>query len=131
LDTILCRQWTRRKADHLFTNQLKTTVYSKPKGEDGRKVVARLFMDKVAQEARQGRRGPKIRFREGEGYAKEGDFGEGRTMKDYFIDVGQGDDILVQTSDDRRSLIDGGKNGGAHSSLKSECHLQKHEKILC
>jgi len=78
-------------------------------------------LDKVGGE-------PKIRFREGEGYAKEGDFGEGRTMEAYFIDVGQGDAILVQTPDDRRSLIDVGKNGATHSSLEWEYHLKKHGK---
>lgn len=120
----------KKQKDYLFTNQLKTTVYSKPKGEDGRKVVARLFFGEWSKRLDESGGELKIRFRGGEGYAKEGDFGDGRTLEVYFIDVGQGDAVLIQTPDDKRILIDGGKNEAAHSYLKWKYHLKKYEKVF-
>jgi hypothetical protein len=84
----------KKQKDYLFTNQLKITVYSKPKGEAGRKVVARLFMGEWSKKLDKAMDELKVRFGGGEGYAKEGDFGEARTLEAYFIDVGQGDAIL-------------------------------------
>jgi ribonuclease BN (tRNA processing enzyme) len=72
----------------------------------------------------------KIRFRGGMGYAAKENFGNERTLEIYFIDVGQGDAILIQTPDDKRILVDGGKNDGAHSFLKWKYHLKKYEKIF-
>lgn len=120
----------KRQQDYLFTNQLKTAVYSAPKGAKGRKVVARLFMGEWSK--RLGEEGGElnIRFRGGSGYAPKESFGEARTMEVYFIDVGQGDSILVETPDDRRILIDGGKDEAALSYLKWKYHLKKYEKIF-
>ncbi|MGH1566062.1 MAG: hypothetical protein ACRBB5_01245 [Nitrosopumilus sp.] len=46
----------------------------------------------------------------------------------YFLDVGQGDAILVQTPNDRRILIDGGRDAKAYSFLKWKYNLKKINK---
>ncbi len=120
----------KKQQGYRFTNQLKTAVYSAPKGTKGRKVVARLFMGEWSKKLDEECEELHIRFRGGNGCATKESFGEERTMELYFIDVGQGDSMLVETPDDRRILIDGGKNEAALSYLKWKYHLKKYEKIF-
>jgi len=119
-----------RQQNYRFTTQLKTIVYSAPKTTEHRKIVARLFMGEWAEKLDEEDDELKIRFRGGVGYAPKQNFGNDRTLEIYFIDVGQGDAVLIQTPDDKRILIDGGKNEGAHSFLKWKYHLTKYEKIF-
>ena len=69
-----------------------------------------------------------IRFRGGEGYTPSENIGKERILEIYFIDVGQGDAILIQTADDKRVLIDGGKDKSAHSFLQWKYNLKKYPK---
>jgi beta-lactamase superfamily II metal-dependent hydrolase len=50
----------------------------------------------------------KAKARGQEGFVKQSDLGEERLLEIYFIDVGQGDSVLIVTPDGRHVLIDGG-----------------------
>jgi len=119
-----------RKKNYRFTTQLKTIVHGDPKTVKPRRVVARLLMGEWAEKLEEVGDEFKIRFRGGVGYAPKVNFGSDRTLEIYFIDVGQGDAILIQTPDDRRVLVDGGKNESAHSYLKWKYHMKKYPTIF-
>jgi hypothetical protein len=61
----------------------------------------------------------KARARGVEGFVKETDLGKERLLEIYFIDVGQGDSVLIITPDGRHILIDGGYKRKAQSHGKS------------
>jgi len=118
--------------DYRWVKKLETTVYdvpiSKKKKEKRRQIQANLFVGDwteyhgtVGQES-------KIRFRGGKGYVPNDSIGDERILEIYFIDVGQGDAILIQTADDRRILIDGGKDRSAYSFIKWKYNLRKYHK---
>jgi beta-lactamase superfamily II metal-dependent hydrolase len=50
----------------------------------------------------------RVKARGIEGFVDQNDLGEKSLLEIYFIDVGQGDGILIRTPDDRHILIDGG-----------------------
>lgn len=56
--------------------------------------------------------------------------GKERLLEIYFIDVGQRDAILIQTADDKRVLIDEGKDKSAHSFLQWKYNLRKYHKVF-
>ena len=66
-----------------------------------------------------------VAYRGGKGYVETDEFFKKRMLEIYFLDVGQGDAILVQTPNDRRILIDGGRDAKAHSFLKWKYNLKK------
>lgn len=98
-----------------------------------RKGVATLFigewakiLDKPVPQA-----GPvHIKFRGGEGYVDAGDLSRQRLLEVFFIDVDQGDSILIQTPDDRRVLIDGGQGGEALEFIENKYRLDKPENFI-
>jgi hypothetical protein len=53
------------------------------------------------------------------GFVKESDLGDNPLLELYFIDVGQGDGMLIVTPDRRHIVIDGGYNRKAQSHGKS------------
>ncbi|MCU0459476.1 MAG: MBL fold metallo-hydrolase [Bacteroidales bacterium] len=59
------------------------------------------------------------RARGQEGYVKLSDLGDDRLLEVYFIDVGQGDSVLVVTPDGRHILVDGGYKRKAQNHGKS------------
>lgn len=65
----------------------------------------------------QGRR--RVRARGASGWVRESDLGGEPLLEVYFIDVGQGDGVLVRTPDFRHLLIDGGYPRASQPSLKS------------
>jgi len=50
----------------------------------------------------------KVKARGIEGYVKKSELGGKSLLEFYFIDVGQGDGVLIRTPDDRHVLVDGG-----------------------
>ncbi|MEK6591720.1 MAG: MBL fold metallo-hydrolase [Pseudomonadota bacterium] len=50
----------------------------------------------------------KVKARGKEGYVKKSDLGGKSLLEFYFIDVGQGDGVLIRTPDHRHVLVDGG-----------------------
>lgn len=120
---------------YFFTNKLISKVYDKPRlGEDGTKskrtTVANLLVGEWTKYLKNVRDETEIYFRGGKGYIDKDALSEKRVMEAYFIDVGQGDSILVQTPDDCRILIDGGENKNALSFLKWKYRLNVYHKVF-
>lgn len=98
-----------------------------------RKKVATLFigewakiLDKPVPQA-----GPvHVKFRGGEGYVDAEDLGRQRQLEMFFIDVEQGDSILIQTPDDRRVLIDGGQTADAFDFIQNKYRLDKKDNFI-
>jgi beta-lactamase superfamily II metal-dependent hydrolase len=129
LKTILDAESEKKK--YRWTNQLVTNAYSQPAKADGRELVAHLLAgewiklkDQVVGDEQA------VNFRGGEGYIAKAAIGENRLLEIYFIDVEQGDSILIQTPDDRRILIDGGRDESAHSFLKWKYNLKKYPLVF-
>jgi beta-lactamase superfamily II metal-dependent hydrolase len=127
--TILDAENEKRK--YRWTNQLITNVYSQPANTGGRELLAHLLVgewiklkdDVIGDEQA-------VKFRGGEGYIAKNAIGENRLLEIYSIDVGQGDSFLIQTPDDKRILIDGGRDESAHSFLRWKYNLKKYPTIF-
>jgi competence protein ComEC len=115
-----------------WVRRLVTTVYDIPstQGTSGkrRQTVANLFVGDWTKLLNVSQEEAEIKFRGGQGYVSDNAIGEERLLELYFIDVGQGDSILIQTADDRRILIDGGKDESAYSFIKWKYNLEKYYK---
>ena len=61
----------------------------------------------------------RVKARGAEGYVKKADLGDESLLEVYFIDVGQGDGVLVRFPDDRHVLIDGGYNRAKQQTHKN------------
>jgi len=120
----------KAKKDYRWTKRLKTTVYSDRRANRPRKTVANLFVGEWTRCLEDFGEELHIRFRGGDGYVSSKNIGSERVLEIYFIDVGQGDAILIQTADDKRVLIDGGKDKSAHSFLQWKYNLKKYYKIF-
>jgi beta-lactamase superfamily II metal-dependent hydrolase len=72
----------------------------------------------------------KVKFRGGEGYVDAENLSRNRFLEIFFIDVDQGDSILIQTPDDRRILIDGGQTGEAFDFIKNKYRLDKKNNFI-
>jgi competence protein ComEC len=121
--------------DYFFTNKLISKVYDKPRFcEDGSKskrtTVANLLVGEWTKYLKNVGNEAEIYFRGGRGYIDEDALSEKRVLEIYFIDVGQGDSILVQTPDDCRILIDGGEDKSALSFLKWKYRLNVYHKVF-
>ena len=116
--------------DYRWTKRLITEVYNYPRSNQQREVVANLFVGEWTKYLEDIEEDVRIRFRGGEGYVPREDVGNKRVLEIYFIDVGQGDSILIQTADDKRVLIDGGADNSAHSFLLWKYNLKKYHKIF-
>ena len=116
--------------DYRWTKKLITTAYSDPKSSRSRKLVARLLVGEWVKYIKDSGEETFVRFRGGNGYVPCENIGKERVLELYFIDVGQGDAILIQTADDKRILIDGGKDKSAHSFLQWKYNLKKYTKIF-
>jgi beta-lactamase superfamily II metal-dependent hydrolase len=92
-------------------------------GASGSKKVAGLFIgewmkvldDPVPAEGR-----VRVRYRGGSGWVDVGGLSRYRHLELYFIDVEQGDSILIQTPDDRRVLVEGDE---AHQFIRTKYNL--------
>jgi len=118
--------------DYRWVKKLVTTAYNIPVSEKKkgkkRQNVANLFVGEWAKYLETVEDESKIKFRGGEGYVSSDSIGKDRILEIYFIDVGQGDSILIQTADDRRILIDGGRDDSAYSFIKWKYNLKKFYK---
>ncbi len=120
----------KAEKNYRWTKRLTTEVYNRPRSDRQRAVVANLFVGEWAKYLEDVEEEVRIRFRGGEGYVPREDLGNKRVLEIYFIDVGQGDSILIQTADDKRVLIDGGTDKSAHSFLQWKYNLKKYHKIF-
>lgn len=71
-----------------------------------------------------------VRYRGGRGFVAVQDVTRDRQLEVYFIDVDQGDSILIQTPDDRRVLIDGGQSGDALEFIVNKYRLDKKDNYI-
>jgi len=112
-------------SDWRFTKNPLTPVrnFTKKSGKK-RKTIAKLLMGEWIKPVDSVDGEYLVKYRGGKGYVESNDFSLKRMLEIYFIDVGQGDCILVQTPDDRRILIDGGRDDKAHSFLKWKYNLK-------
>jgi beta-lactamase superfamily II metal-dependent hydrolase len=72
----------------------------------------------------------RVRFRGGEGYIDVADLSMNRCLEIFFIDVDQGDSILIQTPDDRRVLVDGGQSQEALEFIENKYRLDKPDNYI-
>jgi len=118
--------------DYRWIKKLVTKAYDISTGEaekgKKRQVVANLFVGDWTKCLGTEGQESQIKFRGGEGYVPSDSIGEERILEIYFIDVGQGDSILIQTADDKRILIDGGRDKSAYSFIRWKYNLKKYHK---
>jgi len=99
----------------------------------GRKAAANLLLGewmKVMDERIAGRSRVHVRFRGGEGYVEAGDVTRMRHLEIFFIDVDQGDAVLIQTPEDRRILVDAGESDDAHEFIRNKYRLDKPDNYI-
>jgi len=72
----------------------------------------------------------RVAFRGGTGYVAPNHLSPLRHLEIFFIDVDQGDSILIQTPDDRRILIDGGQTDDAHGFIITKYGLDKPDHYV-
>ena len=118
-----------KQKKYRFVKELMIGAYDNSRdSKKKRRLEANLFVGEWAKLLGKDGKEAKIKFRGGEGYVPEDSIGEERVLEIYFIDVGQGDAILIQTPDDKRVLIDGGKDESAYSFIKWKYRLSEYYK---
>ena len=79
------------------------------KATGNKKILELLWGDRVRVVAQAGSRA-KVKARGTTGFVPKSDLGGQSLLEVYFIDVGQGDGVLIRTPEHRHVLIDGGYN---------------------
>lgn len=99
----------------------------------GSKKSANLFIGewmKILDDKIRNRGRIHVCYRGGKGYVHGQDLSRSRFLEIFFIDVSQGDSILIQTPDDRRVLIDGGQNDEAHTFISRKYNLSDKDNYI-
>ncbi|HCF62032.1 MAG TPA: hypothetical protein DFS52_29070, partial [Myxococcales bacterium] len=118
--------------DYVFANEATVPVYQAPTGG---KVAANVFLGEWMKrlpcpEGQTSKRRIYVRYRGGKGWIEESKCQGERMLELYFLSVGQGDSILIQTPDDRRVLIDGGLGADAHQFIRNKYRLDKPDNFI-
>ena len=103
------------------------------KNNSGSGVVANLLLGewmKVLDGAIPDKGRVHVRYRGGQGYVKPADLTRSRQLEIFFIDVSQGDGILIQTPEDRRILIDAGESDDAYEFIRNKYRLDKPDNYI-
>jgi len=88
-----------------YVSASSTDLFTAPTG--GKRILSLLWGDRVRTQGASGVH-MKVQARGKTGYVKKADLGGKSLLEIYFIDVGQGDGVLIRTPDHRHVLIDGG-----------------------
>jgi len=113
--------------DYRFAKERLVSIYDQPGGREQLKV----FMGEwLKQEAPPVGDWVAVKFRGGRGFVKTAHLGTQRLLEIFFIDVDQGDSILIQTPKDRRILIDGGQTKDALSFVENKYRLDKEDNYI-
>lgn len=116
--------------NYQWVKKLLSTVYKEPVPTRGNR-VAHLFVGEwVKIEDDSDPKWALGSFRGGKGYVLKDDLGKKNYLEVYFLDVGQGDSVLIQTADNRRVLIDGGADDSAHTFLEYIYDLDSNPKVF-
>jgi beta-lactamase superfamily II metal-dependent hydrolase len=116
--------------DYVYAARPLVKAFRGPTGGQG---VANLFLGewmKVIDTPTARASRVHVRYRGGEGYVALEDLTRRRHLEIFFIDVSQGDGILIQTPDDRRILIDGGESEDAHEFIRNKYRLDKPDNFI-
>ena len=116
-----------RFKEYAYVSAELANVFSRP---DCKEKVAALFMGEWVKVLKEDDTWPYVRYRGGKGYIATEQLSRNRVLEIFFIDVGQGDAILIQTPDDRRVLIDGGINSSAHEFITNKYRLDKKDNYI-
>lgn len=109
----------------------KRMVYAYKEARTGSGVAAKLFLGEWVKIKDPHATGwIPVAFRGGEGYVQEDELTRDRQLEIFFIDVDQGDSMLIQTPDDRRILVDGGKTDDAHQFIRNKYRLDKKNNYI-
>lgn len=117
---------------YVYASQPLVQVYQS-RSPRTKKGIANLFVgewmkildDKIPEQER-----VHVRYRGGEGYVDSTDFSWDRFLEVFFIDVNQGDSILIQAPEDRRILIDGGQGDEAHNFIRNKYNLDDPDNFI-
>jgi len=93
-----------------------TTLYKAATGSE--RILDLLWGDRVTVVSSSGSR-TKVKARGKSGYVKSSALGDESLLEIYFIDVGQGDGVLIRTPDHRHIMIDGGYKRASQPSGKN------------
>jgi beta-lactamase superfamily II metal-dependent hydrolase len=116
--------------DYIYAAKPLTKIFEKAGGGKG---LTNLFLGewmKVLDEPVSPSGWVRVRYRGGEGYVSTADVTRERLLEIFFIDVSQGDAILIQTPDDRRILIDGGESDDAYEFIRNKYGLDKPDNYI-
>jgi competence protein ComEC len=116
--------------DYAYTSKALVKVFKNRSGSTG---VANLFLGewaKILDKQLSPEKRVYVKYRGGNGYIEPEDLTRDRRLEIFFVDVNQGDCILIQTPDDRRILIDGGESEDAHEFIRNKYHLDKTENYI-
>jgi len=116
--------------NYVYASKPLVPVYEKVRGSKKR---ASLFIGewmKILDDEIPMRGRVYVRYRGGNGYVNQADYTYYRFMEIFFIDVNQGDAILIQTPDDRRILIDGGQSNEAHKFIRDKYNLYDRDNYI-
>lgn len=116
--------------DYAYAANPLVKVFEK---RSGSKKVANLFLGewtKILDKPIPAEGRIHVQYRGGEGYVGRDDLTRQRHLEIFFIDVSQGDGILLQTADDRRILIDAGESDDAHEFIRNKYRLDKPDNYI-
>lgn len=116
--------------DYAYASKALVKVF---KSRTGSKGVANLFLGewtKILDKKIPSTGRVFVQYRGGRGYVEPANLTKNRHLEIFFVDVSQGDCILIQTPDDRRILIDGGESEDAHEFIRNKYRLDKPNNYI-
>lgn len=116
--------------DYVYAARSLVKVFA---SHTGNKQVANLILGewmKVVDKEISDKSRVHVRYRGGEGYVEPADLSRKRHLEIFFIDVSQGDGVLIQTPDDRRILIDAGESDDAFEFIVNKYRLDKPDNFI-
>lgn len=116
--------------DYAYAAQPLVKVFKSRSGSTGAANVLLGEWMKIIDEQIPATGRVRVKFRGGEGYVDPADLTRKRNLEIFFIDVSQGDGILIQTPDDRRILIDAGESDDTYEFIRNKYRLDKPDNYI-
>lgn len=99
-----------------YVSDETTALFESPTGNGT--IIDLLWGDRVSTQSSSGSR-TKVKARGKSGFVKSSALGDQSLLEIYFIDVGQGDGVLIRTPDHRHIMIDGGYKRASQQTGKN------------